>query len=216
MMSPELIEEKDFKKSFRGYSEEEVDVFLDEIKEEYEAILKENEALKEKLAMYIDEINKYSSIEDTLKETLITAQSAAEDTTNSANKKAKIIVQEAELQSKQMIDKANNRVIELRNEFDSLVKEFKVFRIKFKSLLQDEILNLDDIFTENKKETESFVEPVPPVMFEATGTMRMAVLEDVQEQEYRNLNAENNMGIITEEDLEEEPTGSPEDIFKIK
>src|SRR3712207_5766630 len=114
MITPELIESKDFKKGFRGYNEAEVDIFLDEIREDLEATLKENEALKEKLAMYKDQVGKYSSIEETLKETLITAQSAAEDTTNAANKKARVIVQEAELQSKQMIDKANNKVVEIR------------------------------------------------------------------------------------------------------
>lgn len=47
MIAPELIESKEFKKGFRGYNEEEVDVFLDQIKEDYEAIIKENESLKE-------------------------------------------------------------------------------------------------------------------------------------------------------------------------
>lgn len=217
MITPDLLETKEFKRSFRGYSESEVDVFLDEVKESYEVLFKENEALKEKLAMYKDQVSKYSSIEETLKETLITAQSAAEDTTNAANKKARIIVQEAELQAKQMIDRANNKVIEVRNEYESLVKEFKVFRIKFKSLLQDEIKNVDDIFSDVEVDGDSFNQATTPVAYEATGTMRMAVLEDVQEEE------ENNNTLVEESTLvldgnEEEPvkTGSPEDIFNIK
>jgi cell division initiation protein len=96
--------------------------------------------------MYQDQINKYENIEETLKATLITAQSAAEDTCSAANKKAKIIVEEAELRSRQIIEQANNRVIEIRKEYDSLVKEFKIFRNKFKSLLEDEIRSIDDIF----------------------------------------------------------------------
>ena len=81
MITPEIIESKEFKKGFRGYNEAEVDIFLDELRDDFEATLKENEALKEKLSMYKDQVGKYSSIEETLKETLITAQSAAEDTT---------------------------------------------------------------------------------------------------------------------------------------
>ena len=160
MIAPELIESKEFKKGFRGYNEEEVDVFLDQIKEDYEAVIKENESLKEKLEMYKDQVGKYSSIEETLKETLITAQSAAEDTTNSANKKARIIVQEAELQAKQLIDRANNKVVEIRNEYEGLVKEFKVFRIKFKSLLEDEMQNVDQIFSGIGNEKEEFNQAV--------------------------------------------------------
>ena len=215
MITPEQISEKEFKKGFRGYSEEEVDIFLDQVKEDYEALVKENEAVKEKISMYKEQVSKYSSIEETLKETLITAQSAAEDTTSAANKKARVIVQEAELQAKQIIDNANNKVVEIRNEYEALVKEFKVFRIKFKSLLEDEMQNVDDIFSNTVDEHESFNQIHTPAPFEGTGTMRMSVLEDVQEAE-----EENSIGITTAEEaakeVEEENSGSPEDIFKIK
>ena len=215
MITPEIIESKEFKKGFRGYNEAEVDIFLDELRDDFEATLKENEALKEKLSMYKDQVGKYSSIEETLKETLITAQSAAEDTTNAANKKARVIVQEAELQSKQMIDKANNKVVEIRNEYEPLVKEFKVFRNKFKSLLEDEMKNVDDIFNDVETDRENFNQVNSPVAYENSGTMRMSVLEDVQEEEDKTISmAAIDEEIVTAEDLKEK--GSPEDIFNIK
>ncbi|MBP3906896.1 MAG: DivIVA domain-containing protein, partial [Peptostreptococcaceae bacterium] len=139
MLTPVEIENKEFKKAIRGFREDEVDEFLDIVKEDFETLYRENIDLKEKIKMYQDQINKYENIEETLKATLITAQSAAEDTCSAANKKAKIIVEEAELRSRQIIEQANNRVIEIRKEYDSLVKEFKIFRNKFKSLLEDEI-----------------------------------------------------------------------------
>ena len=75
-------------------------------------------------------MSKYENIEETLNATLITAQSAAEDITNAANKKSKIIVEEKlRFKSKsKIIEQANNDVIEIRKEYDSIVKEFKVFR----------------------------------------------------------------------------------------
>jgi cell division initiation protein len=146
MLTPVEIENKEFKKAIRGFREDEVDEFLDIVKEDFETLYRENIDLKEKIKMYQDQINKYENIEETLKATLITAQSAAEDTCSAANKKAKIIVEEAELRSRQIIEQANNRVIEIRKEYDSLVKEFKIFRNKFKSLLEDEIRSIDDIF----------------------------------------------------------------------
>ena len=146
MLTPVEIENKEFKKGIRGFREDEVDEFLDIVKEDFETLYRENIDLKEKIKMYQDQINKYENIEETLKATLITAQSAAEDTCSAANKKAKIIVEEAELRSRQIIEQANNRVIEIRKEYDSLVKEFKIFRNKFKSLLEDKIRSIDDIF----------------------------------------------------------------------
>ncbi|CEK35623.1 cell-division initiation protein DivIVA [[Clostridium] sordellii] len=148
MLTPVEIENKEFKKGIRGYREDEVDEFLDIVKEDFENLYRENTDLKEKIRMYNDQINKYENIEETLKATLITAQTAAEDTCSAAHKKAKIIVEEAELRSRQIIEQANNRVIEIRKEYDSIVKEFKIFRNKFKSLLEDEIRSVDDIFSD--------------------------------------------------------------------
>ena len=120
MIAPIEIENKEFKKVLRGYKEDEVDEFLDLVKEDYEQLYREN--------------------------TLVTAQGTAEDVTNAANKKAKIIVEKADLDARQIIERANNSVIEIRKEYDSMVKEFKVFRNKFKSLLEDEIKSIDEIF----------------------------------------------------------------------
>jgi cell division initiation protein len=146
MLTPIEIENKEFKKAIRGYKEEEVDEFLDIVKEDFEQIYRENLELKEKLTLYQDQMNKYDNIGETLKATLITAQSAAEDTCSAANRKAKVIVEEADLKSRQIIEIANSRVIEIRKEYDTMVKEFKIFRNKFKSLLEDEIRSIDEIF----------------------------------------------------------------------
>ncbi len=147
MFQPEDITNKDFKKAFRGFDQMEVLLFLDELRDEYEEILKENDALKEKVALFEGQISKYTNIETTLKETLITAQTAAEDTTSAANRKAKIIVQEAELNARQIIENANNEVVRIRTEYNELIKEFKIFRNKFLSLLEDEARNVDEIFS---------------------------------------------------------------------
>lgn len=146
MIAPIEIENKEFKKGIMGYKEEEVDEFLDLVKEDYEQLYRENADLKEKVRLYQEQISKYENIEETLRATLVTAQGTAEDVTNAANKKAKIIVEEADLKARQVIEQANNNVIEIRKEYDLMVKEFKVFRNKFKSLLEDEIRSIDDIF----------------------------------------------------------------------
>ena len=86
MITPMDIENKEFKKGFRGYNEEEVDEFLDIVKEDFENLYRENLDLKEKLKLYQEQVSRYKSIEETLNATLITAQTAAEDTCSAANK----------------------------------------------------------------------------------------------------------------------------------
>ncbi len=48
MIAPIEIENKEFKKVLRGYKEEEVDEFLDLVKEDYEQLYRENAELKGK------------------------------------------------------------------------------------------------------------------------------------------------------------------------
>lgn len=146
MITPMDIENKEFKKGFRGYHEEEVDEFLDRVKEDFENLYRENLDLKEKIKLYQEQVSRYKTIEKTLNDTLITAQAAAKDTCDAANKKAKIIVEDAELKSKQIIENCKEKIVVLTKEYDDLVKEFKIFRNKFKSLIQDEMTNLDEIF----------------------------------------------------------------------
>ena len=148
MITPIEIQNKEFRRTFRGYNEEEVDEFLKIITDDFQSLYRENMDLQEKVKLYQEQVSRYKSIEDTLNATLITAQSAAEDTCSAANKKAKIIVEEAQLQSKHIIDEANNRILELKKEYDDLVREFKVFRNKFKSLIKEQMDTIDEIFCE--------------------------------------------------------------------
>ena len=153
MITPMDIENKEFKKGFRGYNEEEVDEFLDSVKEDFENLYRENLDLKEKLKLYQEQVSRYKSIEETLNATLITAQTAAEDTCNAANKKA--------------------RIIELQNQYDNLVKEFKVFRNKFKSLIKDEMTTLDEIFYDVDEQCKE-----PFVSSELSADMNTLLAED--------------------------------------
>lgn len=146
MITPMDIENKEFKKGFRGYNEDEVDEFLDRVKEDFENLYRENLDLKEKIKLYQEQVSRYKTIEKTLNDTLITAQAAAKDTCDAANKKAKIIVEDAELKSKQITENCREQIDVLRKEYDDLVKEFKRFRTRFKSLIKDEMTNLDEIF----------------------------------------------------------------------
>ena len=173
MITPMDIENKEFKKGFRGHNEEEVDEFLDSVKEDFENLYRENLDLKEKLKLYQEQVSRYKSIEETLNATLITAQTAAEDTCNAANKKARIIVEEAELKSKQITDNCKERIIELQNQYDNLVKEFKVFRNKFKSLIKDEMTTLDEIFYDVDEQCKE-----PFVSSELSADMNTLLAED--------------------------------------
>lgn len=66
-------------RSLKGYNVSEVDDFLDELTVEYERLYKENAELKEKIETNQKDLEHYRSVEHTLQNTLVMAQTTAED-----------------------------------------------------------------------------------------------------------------------------------------
>ena len=139
MITPLDIQNREFKKGMRGYKEDEVDEFLDQVVVDYEKLYKENAELKDKIERTNQQIEQYKNIEDTLKNTLIVAQNAAEDLRANAIKKADIIIQEAEGRAKEIVLKAHQDVEKIKAEFDGVKKHMQIFRTRFKTLLQSQL-----------------------------------------------------------------------------
>ncbi|HNT04065.1 MAG TPA: DivIVA domain-containing protein [Bacillota bacterium] len=139
MITPMDIRNKEFKKAFKGYKEDEVDEFLDKVVADYERIYRENGELKDRIAIDNDRIESYNSMEKSLQSTLLIAQTTAEDIVANARKKAEMIIKEAEEQGRKIIEEANSSVIKVNKDFEELKKEVQVFKTRFKTLLESEL-----------------------------------------------------------------------------
>lgn len=143
MITPMDIRNKEFKKSFKGYNENEVDEFLDKVIGDYERIYRENGELKDRISIDNERIESYNSMEKSLQSTLLIAQTTAEDIIANSRKKAEIITKEAEEQARRIIEEANSSVININRDFEELKKEVQVFKTRFKTLLESEIESLN-------------------------------------------------------------------------
>jgi len=148
MMTPMDIRNKEFKKGFRGYSEEEVDLFIDKVVSDYEKLYKENIELKDKLNSINERLDSYSEIEKTLQSTLVVAQKTAEDIISNARKEAEMIIKESEENRKKIIADANQSVIDINREYEELRKQLQIFKTRYKTFLESELNNLDSFFKE--------------------------------------------------------------------
>lgn len=144
MITPLDIQNKEFQKAFRGYKESEVDKFLDDIVEDYESIYKENMELKDKIVALSEQIKQYNNLEETLKDTLIVAQSTADEVTTVARNKSQVIVDEAEMEAKKLISIANEEVKNIRKEYEYLKKEIFIFKTRYKSFIEAQLITLDE------------------------------------------------------------------------
>jgi len=144
-LTPLDIYNKEFKRSVRGYSEDEVNEFLDEVVRDYEALIRENDELKQNTSGMSDRLEEYRKLEVTLQNTLVVAQSTAEEVKLAARKEADLVIREAEGKAQEMIHRAEARVRETMQEFERLQRETDQFRARVRSLLESQIaLFLDD------------------------------------------------------------------------
>ncbi|MDP4143247.1 MAG: DivIVA domain-containing protein [Bacillota bacterium] len=133
------INNKEFRRSLRGYDPDEVDEFLDKIVEDYEEIFKENSALKEKVAVLNEKLEHYSKVEDTIQNTLLLAQNAAEQAKQSAKKEADLIMKNANDSAQRILDKANHDVVRINDDYETIKQEFVKFRAKFKNFMNTQV-----------------------------------------------------------------------------
>ncbi|OFI07560.1 septum site-determining protein DivIVA [Clostridium acetireducens DSM 10703] len=139
------INEKEFKKIFRGYDIDEVDEFLDKVGEDYEEIYKENTYLKEKINSLNEQIEHYKKMEDTIKNTILLAQTSADQARQSAQKEADLIMEKANQAAQKVLDKANNDVMQIKDEYESTKQEFIIFRTKFKNFMKTQMEMFNDM-----------------------------------------------------------------------
>ena len=143
MLTPMDIHNKEFKKSFRGYSEREVDEFLDLLLSDYEGLIKENMDLKETVQQLNTKLDYYQQMESTLHNTLVIAQETAEEVKLSGKKESELLIKEGEIRALRMVEEATEKVRRMTAEYDELKKQMAVSRSRMRNLLsaQMEFLN---------------------------------------------------------------------------
>jgi cell division initiation protein len=142
-LTPLDIHNKEFSRSFRGYNEDEVNEFLDQIIKDYEAQIRENKELQSQIQSIQERLTHFTNIEETLSKTIIVAQEAADEVRSNSKKEAQLNLKEAEKNADRIINEALTRSRKIAMEIDELKKQATVYRTRFRTLLeaQLEILN---------------------------------------------------------------------------
>lgn len=146
MITPLDIDNKKFSKQMvNGYNVEEVDDFLDELTTDYSKNYKEVNELRAKVEELNNSLVQYKTIESTLQNTLVMAQSTAEEVKNVAKQKADQIVDEAKANAQKKVDELNNEIVIKQKELDDVKKQFDIYKAKMESLLISQLELLKDV-----------------------------------------------------------------------
>ena len=172
MLTPMEIHDHQFKKSFRGYNENEVDDFLDRIVADFEKILRENERLKNQISTNETELEHYRKLEKTLNDTLMVAQRTADEVITSARKNAddlkeqtarecQQIRDQAQFEATQQLDAANAKRDTILAEYAKLVSEKHSFLLKLRTTLESELGLAVQMLSAVPKVEEAATRPLP-------------------------------------------------------
>jgi len=150
MITPLDIENKKFaKQMMNGYSVEEVDDFLDQLTVDYEKMYKESSENKRKIDELEKSIAHYKTIEGTLQNTLIMAQTAADEVKSLAKQQADQIVKDAEGSARKSLDELTQTIAIRKKELEDMEKQFDIYKAKMESLLISQLELIKDMKKDN-------------------------------------------------------------------
>ena len=145
MIRPVDIQEKEFSRAVRGYKEDEVNAFLDEITLDLERLLNELRETKEENSRLVEELERHRGSEGTVVETLEAAKSLMADISASAEKRADILLKNAELDAELMKKEAREMSETISKESEAIRARFINFRTKYKQLLESELRRFESL-----------------------------------------------------------------------
>ncbi|MCI8609264.1 MAG: DivIVA domain-containing protein [Firmicutes bacterium] len=143
MITPADIENKVFTKAVRGYKEDEVDDFLDLIILDMEKLIKENRQLKKELEKTKGQVDRHVSTESSVYETLEAAKSLMNDIAASAERRAQVILKDAELEAALITREARESISRLTDEEARMKNSVERIREKYRQILELELERAD-------------------------------------------------------------------------
>ena len=160
-LTPLDIQNKDFSTKMRGYNQDDVDDFLDQVTRDYEDALQKNRELEKSLKHAEEKLQYFNELKDALNQSIIVAQDTADKVKSSANKESEMIITSADNQAKetlveaerksnamiadaeakstQILAEAIERARQLAGETEDLKKKTRVFHQRLSLMLETQL-----------------------------------------------------------------------------
>ncbi|GEO74669.1 cell division protein DivIVA [Levilactobacillus namurensis] len=150
VLSPLDIHNKEFGTKMRGYNVDEVNDFLDQVIKDYQITLNHNKELEEQLDAANEKLKYFNDLKDSLNQSILVAQEAADKVKANSQKESEIIIREAQKQSSDIVSEATNKGNQIMNEAskrakklavetDDLKKSTRVFRQRLQVMLESQL-----------------------------------------------------------------------------
>lgn len=143
MLTPLEVHSKQFSTRFGRYSAAEVDEFLDSVGQSYDQLWRENAELRERLRELTEKDQSSEDLGEALKQTLVMAQKAADDARRNAEEKARLILDNAQQEAAQVMERAVQKVRIEEQRLEDLLAHQATLRARMRAMLEAylEIIN---------------------------------------------------------------------------
>jgi cell division initiation protein len=141
--SPLEITQREFGRKFRGYDPEEVQTFLEQIAEEMTRLLQEATDRAGQIQRLEAQVRANQEREDSLRNTLVTAQKMTEDMKGNAKREADLILKEAEIKAERLLEQAHRKLAQVQGEIAELVRQRELYVSKMRGLIKSHLELLD-------------------------------------------------------------------------
>lgn len=124
-LTPLEIHNKDFPTRMRGYDQDAVNEFLDEIIRDYELYMRDNKELKENLELVNKKLANYEEMQESLNKSILVAQDAADRLKVNSDKEIEVLKMEANSYVEEVRREAENYAAEVRKEADTYGEDIR-------------------------------------------------------------------------------------------
>jgi len=135
-ITPLDIQQQQFRVRFRGFDMVEVDNFLDLLANEFEELLKENNQVREEDRHKAERINQLEAGEKELRDTLVSVQRITEEMKNNARKEGELIIEEAKLNARKILEGAQAQALQIEGEINQLKRQRAEFEASLRATVE--------------------------------------------------------------------------------
>ena len=150
-LTPLEIHNKEFEKRMRGYDQDEVNEFLDQVIRDYELVIRQNKETQDELDIANKKLMNYEEMQESLNKSILVAQDAADRLRVNTDREIEVIKREAESYAENVRKEADDYVTQTHKNADEYSKDVhKEAENNADTLLQEAVLKARKIEDETE------------------------------------------------------------------
>jgi DivIVA domain-containing protein len=149
-LTPVDIRAQEFGRTAFGYDRAAVDDFRGRVATEVENLLKERQALEERVHGLREQLKAYREREKALNDALVAAQQARADTERLAKQEAELIKREARVDAERILAEARDAERQVRADAEEAHRHFSAYLAAYRNLLERALAEVDALATHER------------------------------------------------------------------